>query len=120
MKVSFSLNKAKPAPVAATSALKGPTAFSSLEDDDTIDAAPTASSSSKTTHGTNKALAAQAAERITKAQKRRIEAEKQVDATVYEYDEVWDRMQDAKTRQKAMKEKETQERQVGKSIPQLN
>nr|GAT58661.1 predicted protein [Mycena chlorophos] len=39
-----------------------------------------------------------------------MDAEKKVDATVYEYDEVWDKMQEAKARQKEAKEVEAQDR----------
>ncbi|KAH8116977.1 coiled-coil domain-containing protein 55-domain containing protein [Phellopilus nigrolimitatus] len=110
MKVSFSLNKSKPAAGSAPS-LKQPAAFASLGDDEPLDAAPTASgSSSKGATKVNKTLAAQAAPRLSKAQQKRIEAERRVDASVYEYDEVWDRMQAAKARQKEKKEVETLER----------
>ncbi|KAF5315597.1 hypothetical protein D9611_004718 [Ephemerocybe angulata] len=46
----------------------------------------------------------------SKAMRKRIEAEKQVDSTVYEYDEVWDRMQVAKQKAKEAKEVESLER----------
>ena len=48
----------------------------------------------------------------SKAMRKKMEAEKQVDSTVYEYDEVWDRMQAEKERQKALKNAEAQERKV--------
>lgn len=112
MKVSFSLNKAKTTSTGVAPSLKQPAAFASLADDEPIDAAPTASSS-KPSLASNRALAAQAAApRIPKAQQKRIDAEKQVDASVYDYDEVWERMQDAKARLKELKEKESKERQV--------
>ena len=41
-----------------------------------------------------------------------MEEEKKVDATVFEYDEVWDKMQEAKQRQKEAKEVEAKERKV--------
>ena len=44
--------------------------------------------------------------------KKKIEAEMKVDETVYEYDEVWDKMQEAKLRQKEKKEVESKERKV--------
>ncbi|EKM55588.1 uncharacterized protein PHACADRAFT_256315 [Phanerochaete carnosa HHB-10118-sp] len=47
---------------------------------------------------------------MSKATKRKLEEEKKVDATVFEYDEVWDKMQEAKLRQKEVKEVETKER----------
>ncbi|KAI5123368.1 hypothetical protein M0805_001789 [Coniferiporia weirii] len=118
MKVSFSLNKAKPATAATTTGnappLRQPAAFASLGDDEPLDAAPTASGSGSRAAGVkgNRALAAQAqvAPRLSRAQQKRLEAEKLVDRTVYEYDEVWDTMQAAKARQKEHKEVETQER----------
>lgn len=55
----------------------------------------------------------------SKAMQKRIEAEKQVDATVYEYDEVWDRIQLAKQKQKEAKEIESLERKVRESSPSL-
>ncbi|KAJ7940599.1 coiled-coil domain-containing protein 55-domain containing protein [Mycena leptocephala] len=41
---------------------------------------------------------------------KRMEAEKRVDQTVYEYDEVWDKMQESKQRQKEAKELESKDR----------
>ena len=41
-----------------------------------------------------------------------MEKEQQIDATVYRYDEVYDSMQDAKSRQKEVKERESKERKV--------
>lgn len=108
MKVSISLKKSNAKPGAAPS-LKQPAAFASLEDDEPIDAAPTASGSQTT--GVNRKLAAQAP-KMSKAQQKRAEEAKQVDETVYEYDEVWDKMQAAKERQKEKKNAETQERKV--------
>ena len=84
--------------------------FASLDDDEPIDAAPTASSSGGGTDA-NKRLAAQSSG-VSKALKKRIEAEKLVDQSVYEYDEVWDRMQEVKARQKEKKEVEALERKV--------
>ena len=72
-----------------------------------LDAAPTASkkangSSSSNPLDANRALAAQAAQtKISKAQKKKMEKEISVDSTVYEYDEVWDRMQEAKASKQA-------------------
>jgi hypothetical protein len=114
MKVSFSLaGKAKPKPSAGSAPpLKQPTAFASLEDEP-IDAAPTASTSK--TVDANKQLAAQSAG-MSKQLKKRIEAEMKVDETVFEYDEVWDKMQEAKQRQKEKKEIEAKERKVSRYI----
>lgn len=41
-----------------------------------------------------------------------MEAEKRVDETVFEYDEVWDRMQEAKQKQQAAKEVDASVRKV--------
>ena len=48
----------------------------------------------------------------SKAMQKRMEAEMQVDSTVFEYDEVWDRMQIAKQKAKEAKELESAERKV--------
>ena len=47
-----------------------------------------------------------------------MEAERRVDETVFEYDEVWDKMQEAKLRQQASKEVDASLRKVA-SIPQI-
>ncbi|KZT09444.1 uncharacterized protein LAESUDRAFT_646838 [Laetiporus sulphureus 93-53] len=110
MKVSFSLakSKAKAAkPVGDAPSLKRSAAFASLDDDEPVDAAPTASQSSKTE--LNKKLVAQKVE-ISKTTKKRMEEEMKIDATVFEYDEVWDRMQEAKQRQKEAKETDVKQR----------
>jgi coiled-coil domain-containing protein 55 len=46
--------------------------------------------------------------------RKRIEAEKKVDETVYQYDEVWDRIQEAKQRQKDVKDADAKEGKVGR------
>ncbi|KAH9952228.1 coiled-coil domain-containing protein 55-domain containing protein [Amylocystis lapponica] len=110
MKVSFSLanSKAKAAkPVGDAPSLKRSAAFASLDDEEPVDAAPTSSGSGKAT--VNKKLVAQNME-LSKATKKQIEAEMKVDATVFEYDEVWDKMQLAKQRQKEAKEVDSKER----------
>ncbi|KAI0065362.1 hypothetical protein BV25DRAFT_1821754 [Artomyces pyxidatus] len=109
MKLSFSLtnNKPKASAVGAAPPLKRPAAFASLDDEFTEDLAP--STSKKTTSGAPARLIAQNAG-TSKAAKKRMEAEQQVDATVYQYDEIWDNMQEAKVRQKESKEQESQER----------
>ncbi|KAL4265327.1 NSRP1 family protein [Pleurotus pulmonarius] len=102
MKVSFSLNKSKPAPKADPPSLKRSAVFASLDDDEPVDAAPTASSSNPNV-APNKQLIAFGAG-SSKATRKRMETEKKVDATVYEYDEIWDKMQEAKQKQKEAKE----------------
>ncbi|KAJ3559115.1 hypothetical protein NM688_g542 [Phlebia brevispora] len=109
MKVSFSLANAKTKaakPVGEAPTLKKPVVFASLEDDEPIDATHAAGPSKP---AVNKQLVAQNVE-MSKAMKKRMEEEKKVDATVFEYDEVWDKMQEAKQRQKEQKEIDTKER----------
>lgn len=112
MKLSFGKPKAKAAP---TPILKQPVAFGSLDDDEPLDAAPTATTSRRDIDA-NKRLAAQALSAnaggvvMSRAMKKRLAEEKKVDATVYEYDEVYDRMQEAKQRQKEQKEIEALDR----------
>ena len=81
--------------------------------DEAVDAAPTASSSSKAP--ANKKLIAQNVG-MSKALQRQIEEEKKVDATVFEYDEVWDKMQETKQKQKEAKEADTKERKVSITV----
>ncbi|KAH7926314.1 hypothetical protein BV22DRAFT_1009366 [Leucogyrophana mollusca] len=107
MKLSFSLANKNPKPVGAAPSLKRPAAFSSLEDDEPVDAAPTLSESKAV--AVNKKLLAQNVE-SSKAAKKRMEQEMQVDSTVYQYDEVWDRMQEVKLRQKEAKEVDAKQR----------
>jgi coiled-coil domain-containing protein 55 len=112
MKVSFSLNKNnKPkAQQQQAPALKKPSAFSALEDD-IPDSESSIPDSGKL--DANKRLASQnVTAEMSKAMKKRVAAEMQVDATVYEYDEVWDKMQQAKAKQKEEKEADTKERKV--------
>ncbi|KAG6851002.1 hypothetical protein H0H93_004489 [Arthromyces matolae] len=100
MKLSFSLAKPQKGEKPASTLIKP--AFSL--DDYSPDSVPTSSNA-----GAGKKLNAQNVE-TSKAIKKRMEAEKKVDATVFEYDEVWDRMQEAKERQKLAKEQEALER----------
>ncbi|KAF9454518.1 hypothetical protein P691DRAFT_806694 [Macrolepiota fuliginosa MF-IS2] len=106
MKLSFSLNKSKaPAPPPA---LSRPSAFGIGDEDDTNDAPSTLPSSDGKT-SVNKVILAQNMQ-ASKTTRKKMEAEKQVDATVYEYDEVWDKMQEAKLKAKVTKEQESKER----------
>ncbi|KAJ3515817.1 hypothetical protein NMY22_g14353 [Coprinellus aureogranulatus] len=93
MKLSFSLKK-KAEPPKPASSIPKPAAFGDADADEVIK--PTATVAYNV--------------EASKAMQKRIEAEKQVDATVYEYDEVWDRMQLAKQKQKEAKELESLER----------
>ena len=117
MKVSFSLKgKATAKPVGEAPSLKRSAAFAALDDDEPIDAAPTATGGKGKT-AANKQFIAQSVE-MSKAAKKKLEAEQRVDATVFEYDEVWDKMQEAKARQKAAKEADAKERKVSvKPLP---
>ncbi|KAK7054822.1 hypothetical protein VNI00_003285 [Paramarasmius palmivorus] len=98
---SFSLNKSKSA-AAPTPPLKQPVAFASLDDDEPIDAAPTSSTNDRNVSANKKFLAQNAL--TSKAMQKRMEKEMKVDETVYDYDGVWDKMQEAKQRQKEVKE----------------
>jgi hypothetical protein len=93
MKFSISLNKQKQ-PV-----LHAPAFGSGAEDDDVDDRS-------------NLTGPVAHAAQSSKAMQKRADAEKRVDATVYEYDEVWDKMQEAKQRQQLAKEADTAARKV--------
>ncbi|KII88469.1 hypothetical protein PLICRDRAFT_111226 [Plicaturopsis crispa FD-325 SS-3] len=107
MKLSFALPKNNTKAVGTAPPLKKSAVFSSLDDDEPVDAAPT--STDLKAAGANKKLVAQNAV-MSKAMKKRMEEEKKVDQTVYEYDEVWDKMQESKLRQKEAKEIDAKER----------
>lgn len=111
MKVSFSLSKnTRAKPTQQPPALKKSTAFSALEDDIPHSEASIPESGKL---DANKRLAAQnVSAEMSKATKKRMAAEMQVDATVFEYDEVYDKMQEAKAKQKEMKEVDAKERKV--------
>jgi hypothetical protein len=49
---------------------------------------------------------------VTKAMQREMEAQKKVDATVYQYDEVYDRLKEAEKQAEKVKEEEAKIRQV--------
>jgi coiled-coil domain-containing protein 55 len=110
MKVSFSLSNKNTKPLGVAPPLTKPAAFSSLDDEYTRDVVPIASSSKDAV--VNKTLLADNVV-SSKAARKRIEQEMKIDATVYEYDEVWDRMQEAKQRQKEVKEADGKQRKVG-------
>jgi hypothetical protein len=109
MKLSISLtNKTATKSVGDAPSLKRPAAFGTLEDDTTGDDELQSIPNVGTGHGDLVARNIQ----LSKAAKKRMEKEQQIDATVYQYDEVWDSMQDAKARQKEIKERESKERKV--------
>ncbi|KAH6918544.1 Ccdc55 protein [Coprinopsis sp. MPI-PUGE-AT-0042] len=94
MKLSFSMKPAKKeAPIAQAPPPK-PSLFSAAEEDDAADAPPPLAYKVE----------------ASKAMQKRIEKEKAVDSTVYDYDEVWERMQEVKEKQKAAKAIEAVER----------
>lgn len=110
MKVSFSLSNKNTKPLGAAPPLTKPAAFGSLDDEETRDVVPIASTS-KDTHANKSLLAGSLAS--SRAAQKRMEQEMKVDATVYQYDEVWDRIQEVKQRQKEAKEADTKQRKVG-------
>src|ERR1700733_592583 len=107
MKLSFSLNKPKqqpaPAPSIAPSAV-----FSSVGDDDHIDAAPTSVFADRHTAG-NKKLLAHGVE-SSRDKKKRLQAEKM--EQVYDYDGAWESIQAERQRQKEIKDSEARDRKV--------
>ncbi|KAF8625805.1 hypothetical protein AX15_005192 [Amanita polypyramis BW_CC] len=107
MKLSFSLN-VKPKVTGQPPSLKRPAAFGEGDEDEAIDAAPTSTNTDANVTANKKLLAQNVV--VTKATKKRMEAEKKVDPSVYGYDEVWDKMQEVKLRQKEAKEQDAKER----------
>jgi len=112
MKVSFSLAKKPetPSPFQLKKPTQKPSLFHADDNDDGDDGGPLASGS-----GSNKkngiGIQTVSAE-TSKAQKKRELAEMVVDSTVYQYDEVWDKIQVAKQKVKEAKMAETKERKV--------
>lgn len=106
MKVSFSLSNKNTKPLGAAPPLAKPAAFSSLDDEDV----PVASSS-KDAHANKSLLSLSVAS--SQAAQKRTERDMKTDNTVYQYDEVWDRMQEVKQRQKEAKEADATQRKVG-------
>ncbi|KAG9318514.1 coiled-coil domain-containing protein 55-domain containing protein [Chiua virens] len=107
MKLSFSLANKNTKQLGAAPPLAKPAAFSSLDDDDAQQVVPIGSSSKDT--NANKTLLAHNVA-ASKAAQKRIEREMKIDDTVYQYDEIWDRMQEVKQRQKEAKEADTKQR----------
>ena len=109
MKLSFSL-KAKEKQVGNAPSLKKPAALSSFDDDEPVDAATSLLDNRKAAPSNTKLVAQNAGS--SKAVKKRMKAEILVDETVYDYDGVYDKMQEVKQRQKEAKEAKTQKREV--------
>lgn len=105
MKLSFSL-KAKT--VGPALPLKPATPFTSLEDDP-ADASPTPLNGRAEIQ---KHLVTQNSSAISRATRKKLEEEKKVDQTIFEYDEVYDLMEEAKQRSKEKRDIEAQERKV--------
>lgn len=97
MKLSFSMKPAKKEVPIVKAPPPKPSLFSAAEEDDAADAPPPLAYKVE----------------ASKAMQKRIEKEKAVDSTVYDYDEVWERMQEVKEKQKAAKAIEAVERKVG-------
>ena len=112
MKVSFSLArkpetpspfqlKKPPAPA------QKPSLFNVDDDDNGVSLVPDPTTNKKNGIGIQNVSA-----ETSKAQKKREQAEMAVDSTVYQYDEVWDKLQMAKQKVKEAKVAETKERKV--------
>ncbi|KAI6116092.1 coiled-coil domain-containing protein 55-domain containing protein [Pisolithus sp. B1] len=97
MKFSLTLTNKSAKPVGTAPPLKP---FASLDDDVSVDAAPTATDNKNVS--ANKRLIAQNVE-SSKAAQKRMEKELKLDPTTYQYDEVWDIIQDVKQKQKETK-----------------
>lgn len=114
MKVSFSL--AKKVETASPFQLKKPPAPtqkpSLFNPDDEDDGGGGGSLASEPKIKKNGAGHQTVSAESSKAQKKRELAEMAVDSTVYQYDEVWDKMQTAKQKVKEAKMAETKERKV--------
>lgn len=111
MKVSFSLSK-KPETPSQFQLKKPPAptqkpALFNADDDDDDPLVHDSGSSKKNGIGIQTVSA-----ETSKAQKKRELAEMAVDSTVYQYDEVWDKIQVAKQKVKEAKMAETKERKV--------
>ncbi|KZS99225.1 hypothetical protein SISNIDRAFT_16516 [Sistotremastrum niveocremeum HHB9708] len=105
-KLSFSLAPKSKPPIGTAPPLQAPPVFSALDDEDGNDA-PTTSKAGRHV-GTLPRVPQSSLE--SRAQRKRMSEEKKVDQTVYQYDEVWDRMQEAKLKTKEAKEIESKER----------
>ena len=115
MKVSFSLAKKPETP--SSFQFKKPSApaqkplLFNAGDDDGDDGEDSLVPDSKTSKKNGIGIQTVSAE-TSKAQKKRELAEMAVDSTVYQYDEVWERMQVAKQKVKEAKMAESKERKV--------
>ncbi|TFK98922.1 coiled-coil domain-containing protein 55-domain containing protein [Pterulicium gracile] len=112
MKLSFSLSKPSKPSVGTAPPLHKPSAFADdddvAKDDDALGDFGDAKGKKK---NNNAKLVSSAHAVASKAMRKRMDAEKKVDSTVYEYDEVWEKMQEAKQRAKEAKEVDAAVRQ---------
>jgi coiled-coil domain-containing protein 55 len=112
MKLSFSLHSSKKAGSAVSapaSSLSRPPAFGPLEDDDASDAS--VRDMNRNLAGRNVSLSTFGGS-LSRTQKQKLEKEKDVDPTVYEYDEVYDQMKEAQMKAKQVKEDDPEARKV--------
>jgi len=107
-KLSFSF-KAKPKPK-ATTGIPLQSAFAAL-DDDPVEEDSGSSKPSRPGITKHKSLVPTQVV-MTKAMKREMEEQKKVDATVYQYDEVYDRLKEADRQAELVREEEAKIRQV--------
>ena len=108
-KLSFSF-KAKPKAKAATAVPLQSSAFASL-DDEPLEEEVSSSKPGRPGFTKPKSLVPTQVT-MTKAMKREMEAQKRVDATVYQYDEVYDRLKEADRLAEIAREEEAKIRQV--------
>jgi hypothetical protein len=105
-KISFSF-KAKVKPSKQTVIPSQPSAFASLDEEPDV---PAPSMAKPGKSGPRSLIPTQAT--MTKAQKKEMEQQKKVDATVYEYDEVYDSLKEAERLAVIAREEEAKIRQV--------
>ena len=53
---------------------------------------------------------------LSRSMRKPVEAEKRIDATVYEYDEVWDKMQEARAQEKVKKVEDAKTKKVREQL----
>jgi coiled-coil domain-containing protein 55 len=109
MKLSFSL---KGKAVGTAPSLKPVTPFTSLEDGP-VDAVSTPINGRSEI---NQRLVAQTSSVTSRATRKKLEQEKKVDETIFEYDEVYDLMEQAKQWRKEKRDIETGERKVRRTV----
>lgn len=115
-KLSFSFGKPKPKTTTVGTApslsLSKPAAFASVDDDEPVDGPLSASSSARVDVNRRLQSTSTAGGSLSRTAKKKLQQEVLVDPTVYEYDEVYDRMKEAELKAKAVKEDEAAVRKV--------